>query len=414
MVSNESVEVATLREEVRAWLDENLPEKWGTPEYEPPEEDSPEARTLSKSFTKNIYDTGYTGFGVPVEYGGVERPAWERNIIREELRRRGTPPLAGGLGGLVVNTLLQWGTEEQKKHHIPRILDGTDQWIEGFSEPNAGSDLANVQTTAVRDGDEWVVNGQKCWTSGWRRGDWCFLLCRTDLNAPRHRNLSYFLFDCSTPGFSRGPLRQMTGDSLFGELFFDDMRIPHENMVGEEGRGWYVAMTTLIAERGGGQVDAASGESGVRGTAIRTIGGSSARFGTINLLIEMAMNNKHYGRTAWSDSSYRRRIAQLAIEGEAMRAYSVRLSSIIRSGKASGNEAVMQKMMRTEKDKRHADLMMEIFGAYSQLVKGDPRAVEDGLYSINMLRTRGSTISAGSSEICRNILSERILGLPRE
>ncbi len=286
MVSRESAEAEALREEVRAFIDENLPEKWGTPEYEPPEQDSQEAIILSKSFNKKLYDAGYTGFGVSEEYGGVERPAWERAIIREELGRRGTPPLAGGLGGLVVSTLLQWGTEEQKKRHIPRILNGTDSWIEGFSEPNAGSDLVNVQTTGVRDGDEWVVNGQKCWTSAWRRGEWCFILCRTDLNAPRHRNLSFFLFDTSTPGFSRGPLRQMTGEAQYGELFFDDMRIPHENMVGEEGRGWYVAMTTLIAERGGGQVAAVTGDTGVRGIeTVRTIGG-------VNDLIELAQKTK--------------------------------------------------------------------------------------------------------------------------
>ena len=204
MVSKESPEAEALKAEVRVFLEENLPEKWGTPEYEPLELNSEEARALSKSFTRKLYDAGYTGFGLPKEYGGIERPAWERTIIREELARRGTPPSSAGLGRLVVETLMQWGTEEQKKHYIRRIQDGTDNWLEGFSEPNAGSDLANVQTTAVRDGDEWVVNGQKCWTSGWQRGDWCFLLCRTDPSGPRHRNLSFFLFDCSTPGFSRG------------------------------------------------------------------------------------------------------------------------------------------------------------------------------------------------------------------
>ncbi|UCH42420.1 MAG: acyl-CoA dehydrogenase family protein [Dehalococcoidales bacterium] len=409
MVSNESAEAEALREEVRAWLVENLPEKWGTPEYVAPELRSEEARELNRSFSKKLYDAGYIGFGLPKEYGGVERPAWERAIIREELARRGTPPTNAGLGRLVVETLMQWGTEEQKKKYIPGIISGQVNWIEGFSEPNAGSDLANVQTTAVRDGDEWIINGQKCWTSGWQGGEWGFLLCRTDLNAPRHRNLSFFLFDCSKPGFSRGPLRQMTGDAQYGELFFDDMRVPHENMVGEEGRGWYVAMTTLIAERGGGQVAAGSGEtgSGTRGMQmVRSIGG-------VDNLIELAKKTKRYGKSFWDDNNFKHRIAQIAIENEARRVYGIRLGSIIRSGKASGNEAVMTKMSSTEQGKRRGDMLMEIIGAYSQLMRGDERAVDEGSHVQSMLGSRGTTIYMGSNEICRNILSERVLGLPR-
>ena len=409
MVSTESAAREILRAEVRAFLDQNLPEKWGTPDYEPPELRSDEAITLSKSFTKKLYDAGYTGFGLPTEYGGKERPTSERAVIREELGRRGTPPLSGGLGRLVVETLMQWGTDEQKKRYIPKILSGEESWIEGFSEPNAGSDLANVQTTAVRDGDEWIVNGQKCWTSSWQLGDWCFILSRTDLNAPRHRNLSFFLFDCNTPGFSRGPLRQMTGDAPFGELFFDDMRVPHENMVGEEGRGWYVAMTTLIAERGGGQVAAGSGEAGGAAQAMRAV----RTIGNVDNLIELAKETKRYGKSIWEDDTFRKRIVQLAIENEAQRVYGIRLGGIIRSGKASGNEAVMTKMTRTEQGKRRGDMETEIIGAYSQLMRGDPRAPDEGSYTQSMLSSRGTTIFMGTNEICRNILSERILGLPR-
>ena len=411
MVSKEAENLEVLREEVRAFLRENLPEKWGTPAYEPLEAGSEEAIALSKSFTRKLYDAGYTGFGVPAAYGGIERPREEIAVIREELRRQGIPMPFVGLGRVVVDTLLQWGTEEQKKRFIPGILSGEVHWIEGLSEPNAGSDLAGVQTTAVRDGDEWVVNGQKCWTSGWDYGEWGFLLCRTDVNAPRHRNLSFLLFDCSTPGFSRRPLLQMTGEAhaQYGELFFDDMRVPHENMVGEEGRGWYVTMTTLIAERGGGQVSAASGETGGMGMGLfgaRTIGG-------VDSLIELARNTKHYGQTAWDDASFRRRIAQLAIENEAMRAYGMRLGKMIRSGSASGNEASMSKLTWTEQGKRRGDLSCEIIGAYSQLMRGDTRAVDNGDLVHGMLMSRGTTIFMGTSEICRNILAERILGLPR-
>lgn len=204
----------------------------------------------------------------------------------------------------------------------------------------------------------------------------------------------------------------MTGEShaQYGELFFDDMRIPHENMVGEEGRGWYVTMTTLIAERGGGQVSAASGETGGMGMGLfgaRTIGG-------VDNLIELAKKTKHYGQTAWDDSSFRRRIAQFAIENEALRAYGMRLGKMLRSGAASGNEASMTKLTWTEQGKRRGDLSCEIIGAYSQLMRGDSRAIDNGDLVYGMLMSRGTTIFMGTSEICRNILSERILGLPRQ
>jgi len=408
MVSREKDKLEALRQEVRAFLSKNLPEKWGTPAYKAPEPGSPEAINLSKTFTKKLYDAGYTGFGVPAQYGGVERPPEERNIIRTELLRQGFPLPFVGLGRLVVDTLLQWGTEEQKKRFIPSILNGQVHWIEGFSEPNAGSDLAGVQTMGVKDGDEWVINGQKCWTSGWDYGEWGFLLCKTSTTAPRHRNLSFFLFDCSTKGFSRRPLRQMTGEphAQYGELFFDDMRIPKDQIVGEEGRGWYVAMTTLIAERGGGQVGAAAGEAGLMGRMVRSLGG-------VDDLIELAKKTKRYGQSVWDDATFRRRIAQFAIENEAQRAYGVRLGMMIRNRTASGNEASMTKVTRTEQGKRMGDMACEMIGAYSQLVRGDERAIEEGDLVFNMLMSRGTTIYMGTSEICRNILSERILGLPR-
>ncbi len=409
MTSGDTGKAEALREEVRAFLGKNLPDKWGTPAYKVLEQGSPEAIALSRTFTKKLYDAGFTGFGVPAKFGGVERPPQEMAIIRSELMRRGFPMAFVGLGRLVVDTLLQWGTEEQKKKFIPPIVSGQVTWIEGFSEPNAGSDLAGVQCTATKKGNEWVVNGQKCWTSSWDYGEWGFLLCKSDLAAPRHRNLSFFLFDCKTPGFSRRPLRQMTGEphAQYGELFFDDMHIPDENRVGEAGRGWYVAMTTLIAERGGGQVSAASGEAGLASmTGVRTLGG-------VDGLIELAKNTKHRGQVVWEDATFRRRIAQFAIENEAARAYGVRLGHIIRSGAASGNEASMSKLTRTEQGKRQGDFACEVIGAYSQLVRGDSRAVDEGDYVFSMLMSRGTTIYMGTSEICRNIISERILGLPR-
>jgi alkylation response protein AidB-like acyl-CoA dehydrogenase len=253
MVNEDSANQEAFRQEVRTWLKENLPEGWGTPKYKAPERLTEESQKLGEEWTKKLYDAGYTGFNYPKECGGIERPEWQRRIILQEMSRCGTPPGPMSQGLLMVApTILEWGQEWQKKRFIPKILSGEESWCQGFSEPDAGSDLANVRTTAVRDGDEWVVNGQKVWTSNWPFAGYGLLVVKTDQDAPRHRNLSYFIFDCNSPGFSRRPLRQMTGEAEFGELFFDNMRIPHENLVGELNRGWYVALTSLAAERSGG------------------------------------------------------------------------------------------------------------------------------------------------------------------
>lgn len=401
MVSDESIGVETLRAEVRAFLDENLPEKWGTPEYVPAERLSQEAQELGKSFQKRLYEAGYTGFGYPKEYGGVERPAWEIAIIRQELARRGAPPGPMSLGPITAGpTILRCGLEWQKKRFLPKILSGEEIWCIGFSEPGAGSDLANVQTTAVKDGDEWVVNGQKVWTSAWRFADFGTLVVKTDPNAPRHRNLSLFIFDCTSPGFSRRPLRQMSGEAEFGEMFFDDMRIPHENLVGELDRGWYVAMTGLMAERGSG------GGGALMGMGVRVLGG-------VDSLIELAKNTRRYGKVVWEDPTFRQRIAQFAIESEAMRWSGTRMGARQRKGQLTGDEVSMGKVFSSEMRKRRADMVMEIIGAYSQLVRGSKLAVDDGQWVYRMLRSRGDTLQMGTSEINRNVIAERILGLPR-
>ncbi len=406
MVSEESAKLDTLRREVRTWLKENLPKGWGTPDYVPPPSYSQEQHELGREWTKKLYDAGYTGFGYPKEYGGVERPTEEIAVIRQELARTGTPGGPLSLGMLVAApTILAHGEEWQKKRFIPKILSGEESWCEGFSEPDAGSDLANVQTTAVRDGDEWVVNGQKCWTSMWEFADWGLLVVRTEPDAPRHRNLTYFLFDTTGAGFSRRPLRQMSGESEFGELFFDDVRIPHENMMSEQGRGWYVAMTALMAERSGG--------GGIGGEGVLASLGASDLLG-MEGLVELAQNTTRFGRAIWDDSSFRQRIMQIAIELEAMRWSGARLVAKMRKGVPMGNEASVFKNFQAEMRQRRGDLTMEIIGAYSQLVRGSARAVDGGDLVYNMLRSRGATIEMGTSEINRNIIAERILGLPRQ
>jgi len=403
MATEEKGKLGDLRQEVRTWLRQNLPKGWGTPEYVPPERGSREAYELGKQWQKKLYDAGYTGFGIPKEYGGIERSREEIAAINEELTRTGAPAPAGTLGPLIViPTLLRYGKEWQKKRFIPKILSSEETWCECFSEPNAGSDLANIQKTGVRDGDYWIVNGQSVWTSGSKYADWGVAPVKTDLKAPRHRNLSYFVFDCKSPGFEVRPLRQMTGDAEFGETFFDNMRVPHANMVGEEGQGWYVAMATLEAERGGGLQFVAP----TRRIELTTLGG-------VDNLVELAKNTKRHGRIVWDDPLFRQRIAQFAIENEAMRVSRERMRIKSQKRQLTGNEQSIGSIFSREKNQRQANMVAEIMGANIQFMKGDKRALDDGSWTYTFLRCRGNTIETGTTEINRGIIAERILGLPR-
>ncbi len=403
MAEEEPGKLEALRQEVRAWLKENLPEGWGSPAYVAPERGSKEAHDLGKGWQKKLYDAGYTGFGIPTEYGGVERPREEVSVINDELQRTGTPPPAASLGPMIViPTLLRYGNEEQKKRFIPKILSGEEAWCECFSEPDAGSDLANIQKTGVRDGDEWIVNGQSVWTSGSKFADWGVVPVRTDLDAPRHRNLTYFVFDCTSPGFEVRPLKQMTGDAEFSETFFDNVRIPHANMLGEEGQGWYVAMATLEAERGGGiQFVAPS-----RRLEPMTLGG-------VDTYVELAKNTKRRGVTVWDDPLFRQRIAQFAIENEAMKHSRERMRVKAMKRQLTGNEQSIGSIFSREKNQRQANMVAEIMGAGIQFMRGDPRALDDGSWTYTFLRTRGNTIETGTTEVLRGIIAERMLGLPR-
>jgi len=404
MVSEEPENREEFKQEVRTWLRQNLPKGWGTPDYVPPKTNR-ERHELGQWWTKKLYDAGYTAFGYPKEYGGIERPAWQRQVISEETRRTGTPP--GPMSNIMVAapTLLMSGQEWQKKRFLPKMLSGEEAWVQGFSEPNAGSDLANVQTTAARDGDEWVVNGQKVWNSFWEFADFGLLVVKTDPNARRHRNLSYFIFDCKSPGYSARPLRQMTGGSEFCEMFFDDMRIPHENLIGELNMGWYAAMATLVAER--------AGTGGLANVDIPASSGVSG-LGGMDSIIDLARKTRHYGRAVWDDSAFRQRIAQLAIENEAIRHSGARAAARLRQGIPLGDEANIGKLFQAEMEQRRSDLVMEMIGAYSQLWRGSKHAIGGGAYVYWMLSSRGGTIAAGTSEINRNVIAERVLGLPRQ
>jgi alkylation response protein AidB-like acyl-CoA dehydrogenase len=381
------------RGELRAWLEANLPKDWDEWRKESIEESFPYLR----AWQRKLYEGGWAAVSWPKEYGGRSASLMQQSIFWEEMARVEAPPMANSLGlGLIGPTIIAYGTETQKKRYIPKILSAEEIWCQGFSEPNAGSDLASLQTEARLDGDHYIVNGQKVWTSyGWV-GDWCELVVRTDMNVPKHKGLTVLLIDMKSPGVEVRPLRQMTGESEFGEIFFRDVRVPKENVLGKLNDGWNVAMSTLMYERG---------SYGARLHLIfrRNIG----------RLIELARTFQRNGHTAAQDPLMRQKLAQCYAEIEIMRLNQMRAFSRISATGVPGPEGSIQKIFWSELNQRMQQIAQELLGHYGQLQAGDPLAPDKGVWAHGYLRTRGNTIEAGTSEIQRNIIGHFVLGLPR-
>ncbi len=391
---NYTTEDQAFRTEVRAWLEAN---KKSAP---PPSnimadegEGDWEARV---NWHRKLNEGGWVAVNWPKEYGGRGATVMQRLIYREELSRLGLNEPMIGMGiNLIGPTLIHWGTEEQKKNHIPKILKGEEVWCQGYSEPGAGSDLASVQTRAVDDGDDFVVNGQKTWTSIAQHADMIFALVRTDPAAPKHKGISYLLIDMHSPGITVRPLVQMTGGKGFNEVFFEDVRVPKKNILGERNNGWQVAMTTLLFERGGGGGEGAMGEVYELARLAKRIPRSAN------------------GSTAWDDSSVRQKVAEFAAEAQALRYTGYRQLTRQLKGLPPGPEGSMMKLCGTELALKIALYAMELLGPYSQLEFNAPFAVDKGKWSFRMLAARGPTIYAGTNQIQHNILGERVLGLPK-
>lgn len=330
----------------------------------------------------------------------------EQAIVGAEMARVNAPAPMNGLGiGIVGPTIIHHGTEEQKKDFIQKILTAEDLWCQLYSEPNAGSDLASLQARAERDGDEFVVNGQKVWTSGGYNADWGLLLARTDPGAPKHQGITCFLLDMHSPGVEVRPLKQISGSSEFCEVFFDNVRVPADNIVGEMNRGWQIAQTTLSYERGGNLLS--------RVTRLQVM---FAR------LLEVARTLERNGRPAIEDPIVRQRLGQIYSETEVLRYGALRLLSKLEKGQRPGPEASISKLYYSELDKRAQELMQEILGPYGQLLAGAPPELslsgdedgEGGSWVYSFVWSRAGTIYAGSNEIQKNIIGERVLGLPKE
>jgi len=384
-----------LRKRVRAWLSANIPDDWK--KFGLSEVPRPEAYDFLRKWQKALHDAGFIGLTWPKEYGGQGLTFVEEMVLQEEMALQKAPPVLNILGvGMAGPTIVACGTEEQKKRYPAKILSCEEIWCQGYSEPNSGSDLASLQTRAVKDGEYWVINGQKVWTSLAHVSDRMMLLARTDPNAPRHKGITYFLLDMRLPGVTVKPLKQITGDPEFNEVFFDNVRVHESEILGGLNNGWQVGLTTLMYER-------------------LALGfGLQVRLRiALDGLIELARRMEKEGRVLTKDPVMRQKIAQLWIDTECLKYLGARAITKLLKGEIPGPEASIGKMIWVETHQKLQELAMEIEGPYSQLVRGSDWAVESGVWQYTFLRSRANSIEGGTTEVQKNIIGERILSLPK-
>ncbi len=395
------------RVEIRAWLVENLPNGWFDEGFELT---SAERAEFDSAWIRTLHEGGWICASWPTEYGGKGLSIMQNVVLAEEFARAHAPMRADFFGDTLVGpTILQWGTEEQKRQFIPGILKGEISWCQGFSEPNAGSDLASLSTKAELDGDEWVINGQKVWTTQAQYADYCFVLARTDPDAPKHKGISYLLVPMKQPGIEVRPIVQPDGSAEFNEVFFTDARCPKENVVGGVNNGWKVAMTTLGFERG------TSATTGYRRFAKE-----------LDQIIAIARENG-----CINDPIIRQRIIQQWSRIQIMRVNGLRtLSATVSGKKDAGVSALgaMNKMIWSETHRDTMELGLDVLGMEGQILTGSSddefiagvgRRSQARVYpaspmQVSFFFSRSETIWGGTAQIQRNIVSERVLGLPRE
>jgi len=395
-------EATVYREKVKSFLAQKLPANWGGIG----QLDGKELEDFVTSWRVVLHEAGYLAPNWPAEYGGGGLSALEQVILAEELARAGVP-----MGGhndvfgiqMLGNTILRWGTEEQKKHYLPRILSGADTWCQGYSEPNAGSDLSNLGLKGQLDGDQWILNGQKIWTSAGHLADHIFTLVRTDPDAPRHKGISFILVDMRQPGIEVRPIRMISGESEFNEVFYTDAVARKEDVIGGLNNGWAVAMTLLGFERG-----EAAAVSPIRYQA------------EMDRLLLLA---KQYGKA--DDPRIRQRLAWCYSQVQIMRYLGMRTLTQFLQGHHPGPDAAIGKLFWSEFHRINTELAMEIMGmdglvptgrkpssAFGPDDAGAPNSTNS--WAMTFLNARAGTIYAGSSQIQRNITGEMVLGLPKE
>jgi alkylation response protein AidB-like acyl-CoA dehydrogenase len=398
-----SAEYERYREEVRAFLASH----WTSEDAASgPDPDSVAAMTgtsvrtddRATTFRRAAIERGYLYRHVPRQYGGAEQPPdpLKATIIAEEFKRARAPFEIMGQGpSMLVPTLLEHGTEAQKQFFVQDTLLGKIKWCQGYSEPGAGSDLASLRTRAVLDGDTWVVNGQKIWTSSAREADWMFALVRTEPDAPKHDGISYLLIDMRTPGIDVRPLRQMTGDADFNEVFLDNVRVPAQNIVGRRGQGWVVSRSTLKHERA-------------------LIGSASLQRRTFDGLAMLAQAVDQRGRPASKDPVLRDRLVQIEARLIALELNGYRLLTASARGEDPGLAGMVTKLYSTQLGYDIAKLAMDVMGDRGLLAPGEPSAPAMGMFGSAYMWSLGVLIAGGAANIQRNIIAERGLGLPRD
>jgi alkylation response protein AidB-like acyl-CoA dehydrogenase len=397
---HDTPEEATFRSEVRDFLEKELPDRFkGMSMFGEGGGRGGDMRSRfeeMKGWRQKLATKGWIAPAWPTEYGGAGMSVMQQFIMNEEFAENRAPPV-GGMGvSMIGPTLIIHGSEEQKKEHLGRILSGEVQFCQGFSEPGSGSDLASLQTRAVRDGDDYVINGQKIWTSGAQFAHWMFMLARTDADAPKHKGISYFVLDMKSPGVTVRPLVNMGGNAAFNEVFFDNVRVPAKNLVGEENRGWYIGTTTLDFERS-------------------SIGSAVGQRLQVEGLIEFAKEHtKNHQSTLAHNSNVRYELADRLLETHVAKMLSYRVVTMQAKGLVPNYEASMTKLFSSEMSQRIARTSMKVVGLYGQLMSGSEWAVSRGRYGASYIQTLASTIAGGTSEVQRNIVSQRGLGLPRD
>jgi alkylation response protein AidB-like acyl-CoA dehydrogenase len=388
-----TAEEEAFRQELRTWLQENLPK-----DYDPEklEAGTPDARfDFQRAWQKKANEAGWVGIHWPKEYGGRGASLMEMFIFNQEMTRQRAPRYANTLGLMMAGpTLIHWGTEEQKSRYLPQMLSGEEIWCEGLSEPNAGSDLAALQTRAVEDGDFFVINGQKVWTSFAHRSEYIQLFVRTDPDATKHKGISCLLVEMKSPGVTVRPLIQITGDAEFNEVFFEDVRVPKANLIGPKNEGWNVLVTTLMHERAG-------------------IGAELPVHRHLAELLRLCQTLEVEGKPVGADPAVRQQIAQFAIESRAITYNMFRSFSKRLKGTPPGPEGSINKLVGSDLNLRIASFATELLGPYAQLSQGSPHAVAHGRWVRAALAGRLLTIAGGTSEIQHGILGDRVLGLPK-
>ncbi|HYD48520.1 MAG TPA: acyl-CoA dehydrogenase family protein [Terriglobales bacterium] len=388
-----SADQERFRKKVRAWLKSNLPKK--ERDDVPSEHGDPRRIARLKAWQRKLYDAGYVAMGWPREYGGQGADVMAQTIVNEELILARAPALIGQMGIQMVGpTLIHHGSEDQRRRYLPKILSADEIWCQGYSEPGSGSDLASLKTRAELVGDEFLVNGQKVWTSNAHFADWMFCLVRTDPDAPKHHGISYVLIDMKSPGITVRPLVQMTGDAGFNEVFFEDVRVPRQNLVGELNQGWKVANATLAHER-------------------NMLGATTRTQQMFQSLLRLAQSRQRYGRPAADDPVIRQRLAELLIGVESMKLHSYRQLTDNLRKRPPGIGASINKLVSTELNHDLTTLALEILGSSGSLSRTSERVVDRGIWPYEHMFTLGLIIGGGTSEIQKNIISERGLGMPR-